>query len=321
MNRYKRSIGAASITLFVVVLTAWSPLSEAAQSNVTILPISQDGIVGRLFLSPGAGRQPAVIIIGGSEGGLEWSAPWGVPLVESGFIALALAYFGTNPLPARLQSIPLEYFTTAIEFLRQHPRVDAERLGLMGFSKGAEAALLIAASSPAIRAVVAASPSHVAWPGITGDPRVEAPSWTLNGAAVPFVPYDVRGGVTTPFDGYSRSLGNVEGVSAAEIPAERINGPVLLISGADDRMWPASLMADRVMERLRRNGFRFSYTHLRLDDAGHAVLVSPAASGVPPARLGGSPDANRRARGESSRAAIEFLEASLTDSKGTTKAR
>jgi hypothetical protein len=51
---------------------------------------------------------------------------WG-PLAERGFASLALAYFGTDPLPARLQSIPLEYFARAIASLRQHPRVDPRR--------------------------------------------------------------------------------------------------------------------------------------------------------------------------------------------------
>ena len=262
----------------------------AAQSLVTVTAIAEDGLVGSLFMPAGAGRHPAVILLGGSEGGVEWSAPWGPLLAERGFVALALAYFGTDPLPARLRSIPLEYFDSAIDWVRRHPRVVPDRLGLMGFSKGAEGALLVAAANPGIRAVVAAAPSHVAWPGITGDPRVEAPSWTRAGVAVPFVRYDLRQGVTTPFEGYTRSLANASAVAAAEIPVERINGPVLLVSGTGDRLWPSTLMAERVTERLRRHAFRFEASHLRVEGMGHAALT---------------------ARTEPSRAAIEFLERAL----------
>ena len=37
---------------------------------------------------------------------------------------------------------------------------------------------------------------------------------------------------------------------AATIPVERIDGPVLLISGGDDAMWPSALMAGKVAARL-----------------------------------------------------------------------
>lgn len=266
-----------------------------AQSTTPGIALAENGLVGRLFVPEGAGQHPAVIVLGGSEGGVEWSVPWGIPLAERGFVALALAYFGTDPLPARLQSIPLEYFSTAIDWVRRHPRVDPDRVGLMGFSKGAEGALLVAATHPTIRAVVAAAPSHVTWPGITGDPRVAAPSWTRAGATVPFVPYDLRGGLTTPFEAYTRSLANASAVTAAEIPVERINGPVLLVSGKGDRLWPSTLMAERVVERLRRHDFRFDAFHLQVEGAGHAALT---------------------ARAESSRATIQFLERALSSAEG-----
>jgi dienelactone hydrolase len=247
---------------------------------------------------------------------VEWSAPWGVPLAQHGFVVLALAYFGTDPLPVRLQSIPLEYFTRAIESLHQHPMVDRDRVGLMGFSKGAEGALLIASTHSSIRAVIAAAPSHVAWPGITGNPRDEAPSWTLGGVAVPFVSYDRGQTFATSLDAYTHSLANDSAVAAAAIRVERINGPILLLSGTDDRVWPAATMAERIVERLRGHQFRFPATHRRFDGAGHAVLASPATSGAAPSRSGGTPDANAQARTESSRLAVEFLVRALLATSG-----
>jgi dienelactone hydrolase len=164
--------GALTILALAAVTLTTETMPAAQTSPVSVVSFAENGVRGRLFLPAGSGRHPAVIVMGGSEGGVEWSAPWGVPLAQRGFVVLALAYFGTDPLAARLQSIPLEYFTRAIESLQRHPRVDPDRLGLMGFSKGAEGALLIAAMHSSIRAVVATSPSHVARPGITGNPAM-----------------------------------------------------------------------------------------------------------------------------------------------------
>ncbi|RPJ54618.1 MAG: hypothetical protein EHM23_28545 [Acidobacteria bacterium] len=45
----------------------------------------------------------------------------------------------------------------------------------------------------------------------------------------------------------SPSLDNKEAVEKAVIPGEKINGPVLLVSGKDDRLWPSSAMVDMVI--------------------------------------------------------------------------
>jgi dienelactone hydrolase len=286
--------------------------------------IADGAIVGNLYLPETGGRHPAVIVIGGSEGGVEWSAPLGAPLAQRGFAALALAYFGTDPLPQRLQTIPLEYFKLAIDRLGAHPSVDPARIGLIGFSKGAEAALLTAATYPDIKAVVASAPSHVAWQGVTGDPATVAPSWTYKGVPVPFVPFDRSQPFTTTLDAYTRSLANRRAIEAAAIHVERIQGPILLFSGTDDKVWPSTLMAHLIIDRLARARFPMSYEHVRFDGAGHPVLGVPQAevSPVPPRillRLGGTGEINAKARGESWRLTLEFLERFLSTNPGVSR--
>ena len=46
---------------------------------------------------------------------------------------------------------------------------------------------------------------------------------------------------------------------------ENIHGPVLLLSGKDDQIEPSSLMATRLMERLRRHGHPYGDEHLSCD--------------------------------------------------------
>jgi dienelactone hydrolase len=61
--------------------------------GVTVKLLDEDGLRGAWFLPPGDGPHPAVIVLGGSEGGLPVRSA--APLLAShGYATLALAYFG-----------------------------------------------------------------------------------------------------------------------------------------------------------------------------------------------------------------------------------
>jgi hypothetical protein len=81
--------------------------------GVEQVPLHDGGLRGTLFLPLGKDRHPAVLVLGGSEGGLpSRRAAW---LASHGFAALALAYFRYDDLPKELAGIPLEYFGKAFE--------------------------------------------------------------------------------------------------------------------------------------------------------------------------------------------------------------
>jgi len=69
--------------------------------------------------------------------------------------------------------------------------VDGQRIGLMGVSKGAEAAPLAATYGEDIRAVVAHKPSAVVWLGLPANRadsfRGPKSSWTKDGRPQPAV--------------------------------------------------------------------------------------------------------------------------------------
>jgi dienelactone hydrolase len=71
--------------------------------------------------------------------------------------------------------------------------------------------------------------------------------------------------------GFLAGLTDEATVTAAEIPAERINGPILLISGTDDQVWPSSILAEVAVRRLRRWQHPFSVEHLSYEGAGHSI--------------------------------------------------
>lgn len=282
-----------------------------AQAAKTPLP---DGMVGEFHPAAGGRRTAAVLVLGGSEGGVAGSAPLARLLSEHGFNALALAYFGAPGLPATLQNIPLEYFRRAVDWLAAQPSVDPRRIGVLGGSKGAEAALLIASRDRRLRAVVAGAPSSIAWSGINpADFAHAGPSWTAGGAAVACATYDMGAPFNGVLDFYTRSLAKAP--AAATILVEKIHGPVLLVSGREDQLWPSTLMAEAIMVRLDAARFAYPHRHLAYDHAGHPVLGPPPPANSPNlarlASLGGTVEGNVAARVDAWPKALQFLDEAL----------
>jgi pimeloyl-ACP methyl ester carboxylesterase len=275
---------------------------------MTVTEIREPGFVGAFGFPDGVARPHAVLALGGSDGG--------VPgyflrlLVPEGFGCLALPYFNTPDTQPALTEVPLERVEQALRWLLDNPRVDLAggRVSLIGASKGGELALLAAALFPdLVGPVVAYTPSSVVWEGI--DFRLPRPpglsSWSVNGRPLPFVPIPAippasseRGLSFLP--AYDGGLNNESAVAEAVIPVEEATGPILLISGGDDRMWPAERMCRMVVDRLRRAGRDNLVRHLNFPKAGHALFPIGASdrmdvSASIPVDLGGGVEAANNA--------------------------
>lgn len=242
--------------------------------------IRECGLVADLFSDDLISPRPAVIMLGGSEGGKIWSdTPDAVEmlaeLVEQGFTVFSLAYFSAESLPPSLANIPLEYFETAFAWLAEQPEVIPNQYALVGGSKGGELALLLGSRYPQVKAVAAFVPGSVVFQGL---PRKSESSWSHGGKGVPYVPFPftafpaiIKGARTGGFlQAYNLALRNTKQTKLAAIPVENVNGPVLLISGTQDEMWPSTLMCERMIARLSEAGFSFPSEHLALE-AGHNV--------------------------------------------------
>lgn len=301
-------------------------------ADVTRHELGADGLVGVLFLPPRAGdaRRPGVLVLGGSEGGMREDTA--ALLASHGYAALALAYFAAPGLPAKLENIPLEYCEKALAWMARHEAIDGERLAVQGISRGAELALLVAATYPEqVDAVIAHVPSGVAWPGVGSLPP--GPAWTKDGVGVPTVslPIDpalqgeivrrMRAGEPielTPM--FRAAMQHGEALAAAEIPVERIRGPVLLISARADAIWPSTDLAEIAVARLRARGHRHPVEHLAYDDAGHLILPPYRATTIPAMphpvlrmtlAFGGTPAGTAHAMADSWPRVLAFLETSL----------
>lgn len=311
-----------------VALTRYLQAPEVTKTEVTA-----DGLVGELYTPVTSGPHPAVLVLGGSEGGWLSSSPEAALLASRGYTALALAYFqgfqSFDPqlasLPKMLMNIPLEYFAKAADLLKQQPNVDPKHIAIIGWSKGAEAALITAATFPKeFQAVIGFMPSSVVWSGIEYGPGPISSSWTLHGKALPWVnpvinPAMFSSGKPLAFVGaYQAGLKDVAAADKAVIPVEKIAGPVLLISATDDQIWPSPLMALQIMQRLAAYHHAYDDESLCYSGAGHDIQAPyrPTNAGVVAVpggsfAFGGNPTAYAYADRDAWNKVLAFLHKSL----------
>jgi dienelactone hydrolase len=275
--------------------------------------VRSNGLVGTFYYPKESESCPGVIILDGPEGGLNETQA--ATLAAHGYASLALAYSGIERLPRQLSKIPLEYFETAIHWLQSQDMVAKDKIGILGTSKGAELGLLLGANFPAIRTVVAYSPSAVVWQSPDFSDKTPASSWTYRGKQLPYVPFQnsLLSSLwsKTP---YKESLKNKDAVSRASIPVEKINGPVLLISGRDDQIWPSVAMAQSIMKRLKKNHHPYPDKHLSYPEAGHILKLFYLPSttfSTPKNNFGGTLKSNYQAGWDSWAKAVNFLDQTL----------
>ena len=288
---------------------------QVAPPGETGRRITDDGLFGNYF--PAKRRGPAVLILGGSAGGLVAETNRAaIALQSEGISALHLSYFRAPSQSPRIELLPLEYFSTALAWLARQPEVDPDRVAIIGTSKGSEAALLVATRHPELKAVIAALPTSVVWPGIVweGTDQPIGSSWSESGSPLPHlphVPYDASKGGTMA-DNYARSLQAYAQHPEAIIPVEKIRGAVMLVCAEVDAQWPSCPMARQVEERLRVTG-RPAPLLLAYKGSGHAAFGLPLADDSDP-RLtlgGGTARDTNAARADSWPKAIAFLKTHL----------
>ena len=247
----------------------------------------------------GESKNVAIMMFGGSEGGLpDYYDTEG--FTEKGYPCIAVGYFGTENTPDRLELIPLEYFEDVIMKFKSQPDVGNKKILVWGNSKGGELALLLASRYKQIEGVIAAVPSSVVFQGIGGG---SSSSWSYKGEPIPFVPY-------APYDQskvvnlqyrelYELSIKQTVAVEKAAIKVENINGPILLLTGREDTMWPSSQMGEMIIKRLEETRFPHWYRHFAYDDAGHTLNDSHM--------MGGNKDGNKKARVDSEQRIVDFI--------------
>jgi dienelactone hydrolase len=291
---------------------------------------------GAVFATlPGQDARPALILLGGSEGGSLITRE-AAAHASRGYAVLALPYYsppgwsasGPTPaelptLPAAFADIPVERLEAAREWLLRQPEVDARRIGVMGTSKGAEFALLAASRMPWIRAVVAMVPSDLVWEGWGPDVQPgQRASFAWRGEPLPFMPYAgfgqeianmARGEARLRRPHDAGRAANPEREAAARIRVEDIRGAVMVVGGGDDQIWASGEMAQRIAAT--RTAAGLATTSMVFPEAGHFIggtgWMPTTMYNAGPMKSGGVPAANARAQAAAFDGVMDFLRRSL----------
>ncbi|MCH4891515.1 MULTISPECIES: acyl-CoA thioester hydrolase/BAAT C-terminal domain-containing protein [unclassified Sphingomonas] len=143
---------------------------------------------------------------------------------------------------------------------------------------------------------------------------IELRGWSEGGKPVPFLPL-TPGGFSS--DVYTPALAALPRHPEAVIPVERIAGPVLLLCGEEDSLWPSCPMARAVEARRDGSGAGLATTLLAYKDAGHFGVGPPLPEGKPvPFMLtvfGGTGQGNLAARKDGWPRTIAFLATALNE--------
>lgn len=284
-------------------------------TGVTRRRLRGSDLVADLFLPAGPGPHPGVVVVGGSSGGLSWSAQVAALLAAHGHASLAVAYFdwaGEHGLPTSITEIPVETALHAIQTLSAQATIGGEGIAVIGASRGSELAVLTALAAPThVRALALFSPSAYAWEAARTDPAAPPrSSWTLNGHPLPFLPLELDEDFYKTFDKtrlrrfHQDSIArHPDAAAAARLAVEHLAVRTLLLTGGQDGVWPSSEMASTISTVMSHSG---SYealghlvTHLDYPAAGH--FLGPPGLPCSPA------DGNRAATALANRCSWDAL--------------
>lgn len=267
-------------TLLVILLLL---ISQLPLLITTFWPLSNQGQVqSRLYLPETASHAnpvPLLVFLGGSEGGMSMTNPryekQRQNYLDAGFALLVIGYFGLPDTPAGLDRIELHGVIEAISNTADNPAINAEKLAVIGVSKGAELALVMASRFTQISTVVSVVGSDT----VFGSPEwySTSSSWSWQKEPLPFVPYPLEAAIALMKGNYRRgheiAMQELNNYPLAQIPVERMRADVLFISGTADELWPSSEMSDRMMSRLQQHQYKFHSQHLKIEGAGHGGLA------------------------------------------------
>lgn len=85
---------------------------------------------------------------------MEYTSIFAALLASRGFACLAIAYFGYGDLPKAIETLDLEYFEEAVEYLLEQPGVIPDRCGVLSSSKGSNLGLAMGIYLKKVTAVV-----------------------------------------------------------------------------------------------------------------------------------------------------------------------
>ena len=269
------------LLLLIALVAGYFILDDLLFDGVKPIQVQGEEFKADFYAQPGTENQTAVVLLGGGQ----WAGYWGVEFAKRNFVGFSLPYTNMEGLPKLPEEVPLEYFEAAVNWLAAQPEVNPDKIVIMGASRNAELALILASKlSSQITGVVAYAPSSVSWSNTVlpfSSDTIKA-GWTYKGQDIPFVSMEkIEGNTSTTIktlEYWNSGLASEEEVKKASIQVEKIGGPILLFSGRDDQVWPSAKMADLIEKRLQESDFRYTIGNFQYDNAGHLISGNPESN-------------------------------------------
>uniref|UniRef100_UPI00404B6967 acyl-CoA thioester hydrolase/BAAT C-terminal domain-containing protein n=2 Tax=Flavobacterium sp. TaxID=239 RepID=UPI00404B6967 len=284
--------------------------------------IKENGFVAQFYTKENDHQKTTLVLIGGGQ----WGDYWGAEMVKNDLVGFSIPYASYEELPQLPEEIDLAYFEKALQWLHKQKEVNPSKVILMGASRNAELALILAATFPElVHGVIAYAPSSVSWanrvlPYNSNDLK---PSWVYNGNDIPYVSMEKikapESDTIETLSYWKSGLDNQSEVQNAMIKVENINGPILLFSGKDDQVWPAAEMANMIENRILNSNFTFKFENIQFANVGHLIASNPEVvnesnvgtmtinNKVFTYKYGGTPTADAKAKKEAKQKVIAFL--------------
>lgn len=246
-------------------------------------------MAGVYYDPPGPGPHPGIVALDGAGPGIDLPGPgFGHLLASRGCAVCWLQPERASGVPDDETKIPLERFAAAFDWLADQPGVADAPFGLLGRSRGSVGVLNAASLDGRIAAVAAISPSPFTFPAALG--AGSAARWTIQGELIETVPPhpdadDPAEAARDSADQYRKAIhaATPEDLADARAPIEHSTGPVTLVSGARDDVWPATLFGESIVTDLVDHAT--PVRHVVGGDAGHRIgmpYVNYAAADADP---------------------------------------
>ncbi|XP_074438533.1 acyl-coenzyme A thioesterase 5-like [Larus michahellis] len=232
------------------------------RDGVRRVPVREGRIRATLFLPPGEHPLPGIIDIHGLRGGLfEHRASL---LANHGFATLALAYYQYEDLPQQPTELHLEYFEEAVNYMLQHPQVKGPGVGLLGYSKGADLSLAMAAFLKNITAVAS----------LNGPVAITCIPLCYKDKIIPALPVDekkIKVIDSNILDCYDTLIDPFQAPgNQSLIPLEKAEAQLLFIVGQDDHVVKSDYYATEVCKLLQAQG-KENFQILSYPGTGHCI--------------------------------------------------
>jgi esterase FrsA len=155
---------AVSQRLCETLTSALGPHADGAIEHVSIPVPGGDVVRATLAFPVGDGQLPIILCSNGLEGTVPEILLPALAYRNRGFGILCMEMPGTYSYRQPLAPAGAEVYSAVIDYLVEHPRVDRNRIGMLGVSFGGYWATRMAAADTRIRAAVAnGAPSHLSF--------------------------------------------------------------------------------------------------------------------------------------------------------------